>query len=77
MTIGGDKNNTIIKEDCETADRTPNAQINNTDPSGAASGYVCSRALKDQMNAIVGACRPYANQNLNDDCGSYFINLSN
>ena len=28
------------------------------------------------MNAIVGACRPYLNQNMNDDCGSYFIDLS-
>jgi hypothetical protein len=28
------------------------------------------------MNAIVGACRPYVNQNRNDDCGSYFVDLS-
>ena len=76
VTIGGAVNNTITTEDCEDKDRTPNVFINNTDPGGVANGYVCSNALSDQMNAIVGACRPYANQNLDDDCGSYFVNLS-
>ena len=59
VTIGGTVNNTIFKEDCEQKDRNPNVFINNTDASGVASGYVCSRALMDEMNAIVGACRPY------------------
>jgi hypothetical protein len=27
------------------------------------------------MNAIVGMCRPWLNQNINDDCGSYFVDL--
>ena len=76
VTIGGAANNTITAEDCEQGNRTPNAEIDNKDPSGVANGYVCSNILKDQMNAIVGACRPYANQNLNDDCGSYFVDLS-
>lgn len=30
----------------------------------------------DEMNAIVGACRPYINQNHNDDCGPYLIDLT-
>jgi hypothetical protein len=63
-------NNTIVDKDCEQKDRNPNAFINNT------SGYVCSKALKDEMNAIVGACRPDLNQNTNDDCGSYLIDLT-
>lgn len=28
------------------------------------------------MNAIVSGCRPQFNQNLNDDCGSYFVDLT-
>ena len=28
------------------------------------------------MNAIVGACRPWINQNHNDDCGPYLVDLS-
>lgn len=28
------------------------------------------------MVAIIGGCRPYVTQNVNDDCGSYFIDLS-
>ena len=59
VTIGGTANNTIVNEDCEQKDRNPNAFINNTEPSGAASGYVCSKSLKDEMNAIVGFCKPY------------------
>lgn len=76
VTIGGTKNNTITSEGCEEKDRTPNAQIDDKDPSGVANGYVCSHALKDQMNAIVGACMPYSKQNLDDWCGSYFVSLS-
>ena len=77
VTIGGTVNNTITTEACQEENKVPEAQIDNKDPSGVANGYVCSRGLSDQMNAIVGACRPYANQNTNDDCGSYFVDLSN
>jgi len=28
------------------------------------------------MNAIIGACRPYVKQNRHDDCGSYFVDLT-
>ena len=28
------------------------------------------------MNAIINGCRPWLNQNIGDDCGSYFIDLS-
>jgi hypothetical protein len=75
VTIGGDKNNTIVTEGCEDKDRNPNEKIDYV-PGGVASGYFCSHALMDEMNAIVGACRPYELQNLDDDCGSYFVDLS-
>ena len=74
VSIGGDKNNTITNEVCQEEDKTPQAQVNTT--SGIANGYVCSRALKDEMNAIIGACMPYAKQNTNDDCGSYLVDLT-
>jgi hypothetical protein len=61
VVIGGRLNKTFVEEGCELYDRMPNAYISDTDPKGVASGYVCSRALKDEMNAIVGACRPYEN----------------
>jgi hypothetical protein len=31
---------------------------------------------KDQMNPIINSCRPWLNQNLNDDCGGYLIDLT-
>jgi hypothetical protein len=74
--IGGTGNGTVVSWTCEENDRVPNAIINKTDPGGAAGGWFCNRAYKDQMNAIVGMCRPWKNQNRNDDCGSYFVDVS-
>jgi len=75
LTLNGTSNNTTIEENCEQKDRNPNAYISNyTGPNDVVSGHVCSRALKDEMNFIVGTCKPDLNQN--DDCGSYLINLS-
>jgi hypothetical protein len=54
--MGGTFNNRIFNEICEQKDRNPNAFIANE-----TSGYFCSRALKDEMNAIVGYCKPYEN----------------
>ena len=76
LIIGGTGNGTITNWDCEDKDRQPNSFINNTDPSGVAGGWICSRALKDQMNSIINGCRPWMHQNYGDDCGSYFINLA-
>ena len=75
LIIGGKGNGTLTGWECDDRDRIPNAFINNTDPDGVAGGWLCSRAMKDQMNSIVNGCRPYVNQNLGDDCGSYFVDL--
>ena len=45
-------------------------------PGGLALGYICSKAYKDEMNAIINGCRPWKNQNLEDDCGPYLVDLS-
>lgn len=37
---------------------------------------MCSGGMADQMNAIVNGCRPWLNQNLEDYCGSYFVDLT-
>lgn len=37
--------------------------------------YYCSSGM-DQVNAIMAACRPWKNQNLDDQCGSYLVDLS-
>ena len=76
LIIGGKGNGTLSSWECDDRDRIPNAFINNTDPDGVAGGWLCSHAMADQMNSIINGCRPWANQNLNDDCGSYFIDLS-
>ena len=76
VTIGGTQNGTIMSEGCEATSRGKNNDSYIDPNGGVANGWVCSYALKDQMNSIVGACRPYSQQNLNDDCGSYFIDLS-
>ena len=68
-------NNTITNEVCQQEDKNPQAQVD-THPGGVANGYVCSRALKDEMKAIIGACMPYAKQNTYDDCGSYLVELT-
>lgn len=42
---------------------------------GVPGSYYCSSGM-DQINAIMGACRPWKNQNLDDHCGSYLVDLS-
>lgn len=74
--VGGTANGTIVSTTCDEKDRYPNAFLNNTDPGGVAGGWLCSRAFKDQMNAIVSQCKPATTQNRLDDCGSYFVDLS-
>lgn len=44
-------------------------------PDGVAGSYLCSSGM-DQINAVMGACRPSMNQNLDDFCGSYRVDLS-
>lgn len=44
-------------------------------PGGVPESFYCSHGM-DQMNAIVGACRPWLNQNHNDFCGPYLIDLT-
>lgn len=48
---------------------------NNTSPGGTPGSYYCSSGM-DQLNAIVGACRPWLNQNTNDYCGPYLVDLT-
>jgi hypothetical protein len=76
LIIGGTGNGTLAGWTCDEKARIPNAFINNTDPSGVAGGWLCSYAMADQMNSIVNGCRPWFNQNRLDDCGSYFVDLS-
>lgn len=76
LIIGGKGNGTLQSWECDDRDRIPNAFVNNTDPDGVAGGWLCSHAMADQMNSIVNGCRPWFNQNLKDDCGSYFVDLS-
>ena len=45
------ENQTVDSWICEDKNRNPNALLNST--GGINSGYVCSRALLDEMNAIV------------------------
>jgi hypothetical protein len=44
---------------------------------GINNGYVCSYALRDEINAIVNGCRPYiadaAHRGL---CGDYWVDLT-
>ena len=78
LTIGpgGPNNNgTISSWNCQQEDKTPQWYIDKTNP-GVPSGYLCSRGMTDQMNAILNGCRPGFNQNANDHCGAYWIDLS-
>ena len=59
---------------CDLKDRTPNMDI--TKDGGVPGGYVCSRGMADEMNAIINGCRPYLHQNVGDYCGQYIIDLS-
>lgn len=76
LLIGGKGNGTLTGWTCDSKARIPNAFVNNTDPDGVANGWICSYAMADQMNAIINACRPWYNQNTKDDCGSYFVDLT-
>lgn len=76
LLIGGTANGTLTGWTCDSKARIPNAFVNNTDPDGVANGWICSYAMADQMNAIINACRPWYNQNTKDDCGSYFVDLT-
>lgn len=46
-------------------------------PNGGSvpSGYICSRAMEDQMAAIIGGCRPAIN-NPKNTCGDYLVDLN-
>lgn len=66
-------NATVSSWTCDQNDRKPNAQAST---GGVANGYICSKALTDEMSAIINGCRPWLNQNVGDFCGSYFIDLS-
>ena len=75
--IGAGPNGTVTSWDCDNKDREPdNWYINKTSSGGVAGGWVCSHKFLDQMNAIVSGCRPQFNQNRGDDCGSYFVDLT-
>jgi hypothetical protein len=76
LEIGGKGNGTLVGWTCDERDRIPNMFVNNSDPAGVAGGWLCSHGMADQMNAIINACRPWYNQNLQDDCGSYFVDLT-
>ncbi len=46
------ENKTANSWGCEDKNRNPNAFLNSS-TAGVNSGYVCSRALLDEMNAII------------------------
>jgi hypothetical protein len=71
LTTGG--NQTVQYHDC-SQDMTKTTG-NITGPGGVPESYYCSSGM-DQMNAIVGACRPWINQNTNDYCGPYLVDLT-
>ena len=71
---GLNNNGTAVSWTCDEKDRTPNMNISKD--GGVAGGYVCSRGMADEMNAIINGCRPYMHQNLGDYCGPYIIDLS-
>ena len=70
--IGGQGNQTVLSWNCTETYLTNGTA---TGPGGVPESFYCSNGV-DQMNAIVGACRPWINQNHNDDCGPYLVDLS-
>jgi hypothetical protein len=63
---------TVISWNCTQSYLTNGTSVG---PGGVPESFYCSREM-DQMNAIVGSCRPWLNQNVNDECGPYLIDLS-
>lgn len=75
LNIGGNGTATIINWEC-SQNLTKGWEINNKS-GGVPSGYMCSKGMDDQMNAIVNGCRPWLNQNTGeDDCGPYLVDLT-
>jgi len=74
LFIGGVGNGTIVNWNC--TDKVVTPEWNITSSGGVPGGYMCSKGMADQMNAIVNGCRPWKNQNIGDDCGSYFVDLT-
>ncbi len=74
LYIGGQGNGTIVNWNCSAHPVTPEWNI--TSSGGVPGGYMCSKGMADQMNAIVNGCRPWLNQNTVDYCGSYFVDLT-
>lgn len=72
LWIGGTGNGTIQTWNCTQDDKTWDI----TSAGGVPGGYMCSKGSDDQMNAIVNGCRPWLNQNHNDYCGPYIVDLT-
>ena len=72
LWIGGTGNGTIQTWNCTQDDKTWDI----TSAGGEPGGSMCSKGSDDQMNAIVNGCRPWLNQNHNDYCGPYIVDLT-
>ena len=72
LWIGGQGTQTVLSWNCTQTDLQNGTSVG---PGGIPESFYCSRGV-DQMNSIVGACRPWINQNVEDDCGPYLVDLS-